>query len=41
LSAAELAFVHQQMKWMFVVVTLFAYGLERRTQLVERKQWRG
>src|SRR5260221_4273843 len=28
LSASELAFVHEQMKWVFVVVALFADGVK-------------
>src|ERR1700757_231880 len=28
LAAREFAFVHQQMEWMFVVIALFAYGVE-------------
>ena len=37
LSAAELAFVHQQMKRMLVMIALLAHGLELRAQLFELK----
>src|SRR5664279_3424991 len=37
LSAAEFAFVHEQVKRMFVVITLFADLAQRRTQFFERE----